>query len=376
MMSPRTIARLGALVCLFVTASLWARTAQQSSAQPLLDSPGAIAANADGDVYVSFVTDYGAAVVRRFSADGVVLARWEVTRQDFAQHAIAEAGDGGLFVVLADADVVRRYSRDGQQTAEWPVAGLENAIATTSGGGTANTDVYVVTSLLGGGRAVLQYDPAGSLRASFPVDRSSYDLAVWPPGGADEASIAVAEAARNHKILGFVSRYFQAGTWLDGWGEDGTIAGMDVDSADNALWYGVFGTTRDIKAVHRDRTRGPQCRLRSAPIDLTVGQGGDLYVLADPDPDHSVARQVLRYRQNCTLVDTWDLQHLLDPDEPTPTVTTAAPSDTSTATAVAGTATETPTPDLLPGTLTPTATYTPCDGFRGLSLPVAIRGGA
>lgn len=377
----RAVVRLSIVACLFVTASLSTRTVRPSRAAPsdFLDVPGSLAANADGDVYVSFATDTATSVMRRFSADGAVLAHWEVTRGDIVHYAIAEGADGGVYVAIRDHGLVRHYSKDGQQTAEWPVAGLKNAIAAAPGGGAADSGVYVVTSVLGGGAAVLEYDPAGSLRASFPADRSTYDLAVWPPGGADEASVAVAEAARNQYTGAFVSRYSLAGTWLDGWGEDGAIAGMDVDDATEALWLGVTDpvtTTRFFHAVNRDRTRVRKCDLPAYPIDLTVGEGGDLFVLAYEDPDQDMVREVLRYRPDCTLVDTWDLERLNGFVRPTPTGPTGAPSDTPTATPSGS---ETPTTTLVTatatnapsGTITPTAVLHPWQ----LWLPIAWRNG-
>jgi len=387
----RTVARLGASLCLLVTSSLWARIALQSSAAPSdsLDVPGSLAATADGDVYVSFRTDYAAAVVRRFSADGVVLARWEVSRGTNRYPGVAEAFDGGVYVAVSELDVVRHYSRDGELTGEWPVDGLQPAIASTAGNGAGIpvAEVYVLASSAGGGpddgREVLRFGHLGDARGAFPVAASSSDLTFWPTAAGVEAEVLVAEGARDLDGPPFVSRYSAGGGKLGEWA--GGRRGMDVDVATNRIWLGELGSLgriRRAQAYERDGTPGSRCDLTTFPIDLTVGQNGDLYILADEAPARNVSA-VYRYRQDCTLLDTWDLEQLNGLERPTPTgptptaseTATNAPSATDTGTAVAATATETPgsaSPSTTP-TSGPTPTYhTECGGT--LFLPKASRG--
>jgi len=391
MRPPRTVARLGACLCLLVTSSLWARIALQSSAAPadFLDVPGSLAASADGDVYVSFATDYGAAVVRRFSADGVVLARWEVAGGANGHPGVAEAYDGGVYVAVSELDVVRHYSPDGELAGEWPVDGLASAIAsaTRSDAGRPGDEVVVLASSYRPDHSrevqVRQFDQLGGARGVFPVAVSSFDLALWPAAAGGEPEVWVTEDSRALDGSPFVSRYDGGGDKLGefvggGWG-------MDVDAATNRIWMGEIASFRlflRAQAYERDGTPSRRCDLTTSPVDLTIGPDGDLYILAE-DPSARNVHAIHRYRQDCRLVDTWDLEQLNGLEQPTPTgptpTATNAPSATDTATAVSATATETPTPDMLPGTLRPTATYTPFDDtpYRWrLYLPVAMRGGA
>lgn len=113
------------------------------------DRPGSLAANAEGDLYISFSTDRGACVVRRFSADGIALARWEVAGSEAARFcSVAESPEGGVWVALQGADVVRHYTKEGLQIAEWQVDGLLESIATASGDGT--TERLFVPAVLRG----------------------------------------------------------------------------------------------------------------------------------------------------------------------------------------------------------------------------------
>jgi hypothetical protein len=353
-----------------------------AAAADALDVPLSLAANADGDVYVGFVSDLQDGAVRRFSPDGAVLAYWEVGRGTDHYINVAQSGEGGVYVSLNDADLVRHYDRDGLQPTEWPVAGLRGGIATAARDGGAETEVYVIATAAGGGREVRRYGPGGDLRATFPVAKASYDLTVWPTGQTDEASFFVAEYARALDGPSFVSRYRSDGTKIGEWEAGGTVAGMDADVAGKQLWVGEsypFWMTRHLQAYGRDGTPGTRCELPVYPTDLTVGQNGDLYVLVEYVPD-ALAHppEIRRYRQDCTLVDTWNLERLngFPPSHITsiaPTMTptpTVSPFDSATPTTVKPIVTPTAPPsatDSEPTTAaapsaTPTYFHTSCPG--------------
>jgi hypothetical protein len=115
--------------------------------------------------------------------------------------------------------------------------------------------------------------------------------------------------------------------------------------------------------------------LPAIPIDLTIGQGGDLYVLTFENRDRVMVREVRRYRQDCTPVATWDLERLNGPVASLTPIQTPAATMIATDTATSRPpASDTPTPDVPPGTFTPTETYTPCDYGWEVLLPVAVRG--
>lgn len=377
----------GIVVLPLAAAAFLHEAAVELTAAPtdFLDIPSALAADAEGNVYVSFRTDTMECFVRRFSSGGAVLAAWVVGGS--AQVCdVAEAGDGGVFVSLPGAGVVRHFKADGTQTHAWPVDRLLGPIAVDPAYSGAETDVYVLADATGNQREVRRFSGIGDPLGAFPAAHSSFDLTAWPASDAQETEVVVAEGNRALDGPPYFARYTLGGSKLGEW--EGGGAGMDFDLANNRIWSGVMAvipaTIRRFEAYARDGARDRRCELTAFPVDLAVGGDGDLYIIAFEDFRQDTLREVLRVGQDCKLKDVWGLEQLNGLEQPTPTGSTPTaseapthePSATDTAAAVAATATETPgsaSPTTTP-TSGPTPTYHTVGGT--LHLPIASRGNA
>jgi hypothetical protein len=280
-----------------------------------LDWPRWLAANANGDLYVGYVnnSDFAGYVLRRISADHVMSARWEVACHGssiYDRFDISESGEGGVFVGVDDMDVVLHYTSDGLQTAQWPAQDLLWAIATAPRVDTRETEVYALASRPGDDLVVRRYGPEGDVRSTVAVAENAIDLTVWPATATEGPDLFVAAGS---EVLGSsITRYRADGTKVSEWSTRG-IAGLDVDPAGGHVWVGLvaqrFSRTGAARAYSRDGTPGTECDLTVDPRDLTIAPTGDLYILGW-DAGAKATPTLVRYRQDCTLVDTWDLWEL------------------------------------------------------------------
>ena len=286
------------------------------------DEPGqpeAIAVAPDGTVYV---TDSDQHVVRRFSAEGGLLARWGGPGTGPGQFAtpgaVAVGADGSVVVVDRDNHRVQRFDAEGTLLHVWGGPGSQDGRFDTPSGVAVGADNSVLVADRDSHR-VQRFDAQGTLLQVWGEQGGEDGQLDGPCGLAIGPDGAVVVADRwNDRIQRFTVTGEHLGTWGttgDAPGEFFHPAAVAV-AADRSVYVADtynhriqrFTETGDF--VTTWGTPGEGSGEMYYPEDIAVGPDGEVWVV-----DWMNAR-VLRFSADGALIADWGRWQPDDPDGP------------------------------------------------------------